>query len=778
MPTSIRCHPRLAYWEKDRIGNPIKAGEYPALVALVSDKTGLPVGIQRIYLNEEGARAAVSNPKKALCSISGGAIHLAKPGEVLHVAEGLETSLAVFQSTNQPVWSSVSAAGMRALNIPTGVKDLHIWADNDPNQAGQKAAVELAHRAIKLGTAVFIHVPPGPIPQGQKNLDWLDILNAKGTEALMAELNNATQWNPTGAPTGDCADASGWDQPVQFRQFDLPTFPTDVLPDWLRKFVEAEAVATQTPTDLAAMLSLSVLGACCAKKAVISVKPGYEEPTNIYTATALPPGNRKSAVFSDMLVPIEDHEKEETERICPEIATIQTRYKILESRLRQKQEAAAKADTLEKRTQFESEAVDLSRELAEMNVPAAPRFIADNVTPERLSTLLRDHGGRMAIMSPEGEVFELMAGRYSPNGAPNFDVFLKGHSGDTLRVDRMGRPPEFVPNPALTIGLTVQPDVIRGLNQKPGFRGRGLLGRFLYSMPESLLGRRNPNAPEVPSSVRALYRQNILALLELPFATDEDGKPTAHRLRLSPTAQTARLRFAAEVEPKLAPLGELGGITDWAGKVVGAVVRIAGLLHMAQHASAPAPWATPISSETMERAIQVGHYLIPHARAAFAEMGADPALNDAVHILSWIKRKELSTVTKREIFEGTKGRFKKVNELENPLRLLIEHGYIREPAPGERQGPGRSPSPTFEVNPYLWADSANIANSANLEDTGLKGNLEDSLLEKEIKPDSIPPPPNIYNPLPGSQYSHNSQNWDAGEGAGEADSGEMEEVIV
>lgn len=48
-----------------------------------------------------------------------------------------------------------------------------------------------------------------------------------------------------------------WEAPVPFHQFDLPPFPTDVFPGWLRAFVEAEARATQTPVDLAGMLTLS-----------------------------------------------------------------------------------------------------------------------------------------------------------------------------------------------------------------------------------------------------------------------------------------------------------------------------------------------------------------------------------------------------------------------------------------------------------------------------------------------------------------------------------------
>ena len=61
-------------------------------------------------------------------------------------------------------------------------------------------------------------------------------------------------------------------------------------------------------------------------------------------------------------------------------------------------------------------------------------------------------------MSAEGGVFDLMAGRYSATGMPNFEVFLKGHAGDTIIVDRVGRPAERIDHPAVTIKLLANLD--------------------------------------------------------------------------------------------------------------------------------------------------------------------------------------------------------------------------------------------------------------------------------------------------------------------------------
>jgi hypothetical protein len=60
------------------------------------------------------------------------------------------------------------------------------------------------------------------------------------------------------------------------------------------------------------------------------------------------------------------------------------------------------------------------------------------------------------VLSPEGRIFDIIAGRYS--GAPNMEVFLKGHAGDMVRVNPQGRDAQHIERPAVTMGLAVQPE--------------------------------------------------------------------------------------------------------------------------------------------------------------------------------------------------------------------------------------------------------------------------------------------------------------------------------
>jgi hypothetical protein len=496
-----------------------------------------------------------------------------------------------------------------------------------------------------------------------------------------------------------------WSPPAPFHEVDLPPFPSEVLPGWLQDFVEAEALATQTPADLAGGLAVAVCAAACARMAEVTVRDGWIEPLNIYHVTVLPPGTRKSAVFRHVVAPLEDYERRQARLAKPVIEEALGQQKILKGRLKQAQAAASKADPAEQ-ADLEKEAARIARELAEFEVAASPRLIVDDCSPERLATLLRDQGGRMAVMSAEGDVFDLMAGRYSANGDPNFGVYLKGHAGDTLHVDRVNRPAEYVPKPTLTIGLTVQPTVLRGLATKPGFRGRGLLGRILYALPPNPLGARIVDPPGVSNLVRIAYHNNVLKLLSLSPTYDERGNDEPHSLLLSPAALDRLLEFAVRLEPKLAEHGELGGMADWAGKLCGAVVRFAGLFHLANGVAEAEPWAVPIEEQLVEKAITLGGYFLAHARAAFAEMGTDPEVESAKFVLGWIEKKGIELFSKRDVFEGTKSRFKRVKALEPALELLVEHGYIREKEGRDGRRPGRPTSPVYEVNSLIGSQKS------------------------------------------------------------------------
>jgi hypothetical protein len=156
-------------------------------------------------------------------------------------------------------------------------------------------------------------------------------------------------------------------------------------------------------------------------------------------------------------------------------------------------------------------------------------------------------------------VFDQMAGRYQTSGGPNLGVYPKGHVGDSIRVDRKGWPAEHVGWPALTIGISPQPDVLHALADRPGFRGRGLLARFLYALPVNLVGQRQVNAPPVPAHVRDTYSAELQALCS-SLAAALTGRSSSGSTRPPPTSWSrSRKRSSRGYIPRQATSGTSPG---------------------------------------------------------------------------------------------------------------------------------------------------------------------------------------------------------------------------
>ena len=375
-------------------------------------------------------------------------------------------------------------------------------------------------------------------------------------------------------------------------------------------------------------------------------------------------------------------------------------------------EAAAGKAPASQQEEARAEAIARAAEASNLIVPPMPRWLVDDATPEALAGLLATYG-RIALLSPEGDVFDQMAGRYSQAG-PNLGVYLKGHAGDLLKVDRRGRPPEYVQRPCLTIGLAVQPEVLRGLAGRPGFGGRGLLARFLYSLPESLVGRRQVGAPSIPEPVADRYALELHALaasLTPPAGPADNESPTM--LVLDQAAGELLLGFERELEPRLAAgSGDLAHLAGWAAKLAGATCRLAALLHLAGQ---PARRLGPPDRRRhlRRRRPAVPGYHIHHARAVFDLMGADPRVEDARWLLDWINRTSQAQFSRRDAHQAARGRFRKAGDLEPALALLEEHGWLRR-VDADSSGPRVAGHPPHGSSSTLCTPPQNPHNPQNL----------------------------------------------------------------
>lgn len=511
---------------------------------------------------------------------------------------------------------------------------------------------------------------------------------AYGGAQVAHKALDAAQGN-TGADAGLVGDdvlAEEWPtiEPLGGVDDMLPTFPIDVFPAWISEHIEQVAQELQVPVDLPAMLALTALSTAAAKRAEVFLTRTWREQLCLYLVCALPPGAGKSPAFGQMLGPLTELEIELLADSATRIGEQRTRRAVAEKLYKK---------AIDNATTGMAEALAAGEELARHVVDAEPRLFVDDLTVEKMGAMMRDQGGRLAIVSTEGGLFDQMAGRYNDKAKASLDPYLQMWSGDTVRVDRIGRDSVIIDKPALTIGITVQPSVLQALAERPELKSRGLTARFMYALPASNVGWRNMTVEaHLADDIAERYHDNLQRL----WRSLADLTPPM-RIEVDHDAKAMFMAWRQELETQRRPGGDLAPLTEWSTKVESSVVRVAGLLHIAAGKGQSA-----IDVADMSAALDVGRYWIDHAHAVHQMWSTDDTLEIARRIVAWIRRKSLTEFTIRECYNASRSLTPTADDVVDPLAILVARGYVRT-ADGSSLSVGRRgvPSQALVVNPLL-----------------------------------------------------------------------------
>lgn len=474
------------------------------------------------------------------------------------------------------------------------------------------------------------------------------------------------------------APAQLWGEIKSFEELGRPSFPLERLPEVVRRYAFELAQDLQVPVDMTAMCVLSVLSICVQGKYKVSPKPGWVEPLNLFTLIIAPPGERKSPVFRKVTQPIFNYEWRKKKEMEPQILDSTAKRAVLSAKVEKLKKSVGRSEVADE------EYRRAVKELNEFQEVTAPRLLADDTTPERLASLMSQNGGKMAVASAEGGIFEIIGGRYS-GGKANMDIFLKGHDGDPVRVDRSNRE-EYIKEPILSVLLAAQPEVLNGIMGNAAFQGRGLVGRFLYCIP-TLQGVRRFDSKPISQQTTEVFQGLCADLLKIP-------SKEAPVLRFGKQAMETFGAFYEEMDALTR--GELSYMGDWMGKFCGAVARIAGVLYLAKERVFAEKKDVPL--QVVEDAIAIGRYLMEHAKAAYAAMGAEGSVTGARYILERLEKKPQYRMKKYDILRLCR-KIKTAEELAEPLDILCEMGYLHKEGSGGK--PGR-PSEVYYLNPAYF----------------------------------------------------------------------------
>jgi len=132
---------------------------------------------------------------------------------------------------------------------------------------------------------------------------------------------------------------------------------------------------------------------------------------------------------------------------------------------------------------------------------------------------------------------------------------------------------------------------------------------------------------------------------------------------------------------------------EWANKQLGRALKIAGIFHLCEHEP-----QEPLSGQTALNAVRAAMWAENQALKAFNEIGGNDEEKSAKYVLNRIKKSGSLELSKREILRLCQ-KYKSVDELEEPLNILEDFGYIRFIV-SEQRSKGR-PSEKYKINPLI-----------------------------------------------------------------------------
>jgi hypothetical protein len=315
--------------------------------------------------------------------------------------------------------------------------------------------------------------------------------------------------------------------------------------------------------------------------------------------------------------------------------------------------------------------------------------ILTDVTSAGLRDALLQHGECVGLISAEGNLLE-----QTTSSAALRELLLKMYVGDPAYVARGGRdddPTRALARPLGAMGIMAQPYTLKVVLRDAAMGNCGFFDRSLLLCQTEVEPLRYGERSQVASTLRTAFTrrlQDISALVS----------NAPHRvLQLSDEAIAAMQRIEREVHEDRQ--------TDWnllpgfAGKLIGHLMRVAGVLHLLGDSP---------ESEIPAHLVEAAWILIRHcASHRLALIGLTPEQQNLLRlsrkVISWAVGRRLARFSASEAHQALREDAAWTrSEWDHIFHALVQAGFLR-PVLLKVPGPhGGAPVKGFDVNPTLF----------------------------------------------------------------------------
>ena len=441
----------------------------------------------------------------------------------------------------------------------------------------------------------------------------------------------------------------------------MEPFPLDALPPVVADYVAAAAKALAVDGAMVAVPLLATLGGCVGNARRILLKKGWTESACLWAVVVADSGSAKSPALSVATKFLERRQWQEHKRWERQMAQWE----------KDNLDAKAKA-TAEKKPPPE-----------EPPAPKLTQVICTDATMEKMLTMLADNPrGLVSVQAELGGFFGGMNAYRGGRGADRENL-LKMYSGETIKIDRLGRGTLIVSQPFLSVVGCITPAAFRSALQKDGNEENGLSARFLLCRPPRML--RQWTEAEIPDEIAKRLGDVVDELLDLRPATDDQGETPV----FLPLQKDAKKVWADWVNRhNTEALRFSGPVAAAFSKLEATCARLALILQ-----SADCPTAGSISEFWVAAAVRIADWAKGEQVRFWLDAKASDRFAEQQRLTEWIRGRG-GRVTATQVQHNFRPRPVNTEAAHKLLRDLVGQGIGRM----ELIPTGGRPADTFILN--------------------------------------------------------------------------------
>jgi Protein of unknown function (DUF3987) len=433
-----------------------------------------------------------------------------------------------------------------------------------------------------------------------------------------------------------------------------PPFPLNVFPAPLRQYIGEVSAALPCPPEVIAYELLAALGSSIGNTRRIMLKPGWTEPSVIWSIAIMRSGALKSPAHDAAMRFLREAQNKAFTDHKESLADYERSLMVHEKAM-----AAWRRD---------SDAPDDPPTPPEK--PICPRCVTSDATVEALADILENNPRGVMLERDEFAGWFGSFDRYAAHVGGDVPAWLSMHRAGPITVDRKtGKRTIYVPCAHVCVCGTIQPETLRRI-LTPQFFDCGLPARLLLVMPAPLPKEWSEKSPsdQIINAMRATFNQ----LLALKPDVGEDESPRPFILPLSKDAKKIWIAFYNTHAVEAESLPDAGAAA-WA-KLEAYAARIALIFALVRN-----PDTIEIDFQSMGDAIRLVQWLCAETRRVYAMLAGDsePQRLEELNswIVRWIRRNSADGVTARDLKIARHRRYESSDTADADLSALAKAGY-------------------------------------------------------------------------------------------------------